>query len=325
MVSGVLSSFRDFSSYSAKEAGGVPLRQRTLKSSISCAGVGLHSGVRGRITLLPAGENTGIVLRRTDVGGGGACVPVRLENVKSSCLCTVVGDQRGNSIATIEHLMSALVAMQVDNVEVHVNGPEIPAMDGSASPFVFLLECAGLVEQDAPRSFIQILKPISITSGDARAVLMPGSGLIVDFGIDFPAEAIGQQSCRFHVTEETFKADISRARTFCMIEDLPKMRDLGLALGGSLDNALVVNGAAVLNEGGLRYNDEFARHKALDAIGDLALLGAPVCGHYKGWKSSHMLNASLIQALLADTSAWRRTTLFEADLSASVPVLESAV
>ena len=196
--------------------------------------------------------------------------------------------------------MSALVAMQVDNVEIHVNGPEIPAMDGSASPFVFLLECAGLVEQDAPRSFIQILAPISVVAGDARAVLMPGSGLTVDFGIDFPAEAIGRQSCRFYVTEDTFKADISRARTFCMIEDLPKMRDLGLALGGSLDNALVVNGSSVLNEGGLRYGDEFVRHKALDAIGDLALLGSPVCGHYKGWKSSHMLNAALVQALLAD-------------------------
>ena len=321
----MLSSFHRPGFCLSEEADGAYVLQRTLKSSISCTGVGLHSGVRSRITLSPAEENTGVVLRRTDVGGGSACVPVRFENVKSSCLCTVVGDSCGNTVATIEHLMSALVAMQVDNVEIHVNGPEIPAMDGSASPFVFLLECAGLVEQSAPRSFIQILSPVSVVSGDARAVLMPGPGLTVDFGIDFPAEAIGRQSCRFQVTEDTFKADISRARTFCMIEDLPKMRDLGLALGGSLENALVVNGPSVLNEDGLRYGDEFVRHKALDAIGDLALLGAPVCGHYRGWKSSHMLNAALVQALLADTSAWRRVALSAADLVPTPSVLEVAV
>ena len=249
-MSQVLSSLRIPESRLLGGDAGSYVRQKTLKGSISCTGVGLHSGVRSRITLLPADEDTGIVLRRTDIGGGSACVPVQFQNIKNSCLCTVVGDLRGNTVATIEHLMSALVAMQVDNVEIHVNGPEIPAMDGSASPFVFLLECAGLVEQNAPRSFIQILSPVSVVSGDARAVLMPGPGLTVDFSIDFPAEAIGRQSCRFHVTEDTFKADISRARTFCMIEDLPKMRNLGLALGGSLDNALVVNGCSVLNEVG---------------------------------------------------------------------------
>jgi len=296
-------------------AASVPLRQRTLKSPISCTGIGLHSGVRTRITLNPAEANSGIVFRRTDIAGGAALIPATWRSVKDSRLCTVIGDDAGNTVATIEHLMSALVAMRVDNAEICINGPEVPAMDGSAAPFVFLTECAGLVEQDAPRRAIRVLKPISVSAHGAEASLPQGHGFTVDFTVDFPAAAIGRQTCSFDVTGASFKSSIARARTFCMIEDLPKMRDMGLALGGSLDNAVVVNGADILNDGGLRYGNEFARHKALDAIGDLALAGRPLLGHYSGLKSSHMLNTTLVQTLLSPSSAWEDIVMTEDDLS----------
>ncbi|WP_245184114.1 UDP-3-O-acyl-N-acetylglucosamine deacetylase [Haematospirillum sp. 15-248] len=291
------------------------LRQRTLKSTISCTGIGLHSGIKTRITLAPAAPDTGIVFRRTDIAGSAAIIPANSDHVRDSRLCTVIGDNTGNTVATIEHLMAALVAMQVDNVEIQINGPEVPAMDGSAAPFVFLTECAGIVEQDAPRRAIRVLKPVNVSAHGAEASLHPGRGFSIDFTVDFPAAAIGRQSCSLDVTKTSFKAALSRARTFCLIEDLPKMRDMGLALGGSLDNAVVVNGADVLNDGGLRYGNEFARHKALDAIGDLALAGRPLLGHYSGLKSSHALNTGLVKALLADPSAWEEITMTEEDLT----------
>jgi UDP-3-O-[3-hydroxymyristoyl] N-acetylglucosamine deacetylase len=287
------------------------MMRKTLKNAISCTGIGLHSGRKVSMTLTPANAGTGIVFKRTDVEGRGAVIPALYKNARVSQLCTTLADEAtGATIGTVEHLMAALMAMEIDDVVVEINGPEVPAMDGSSAPFVFLVECAGTVTLNAPRMAWEILKPVTVSKGDSRATLTPlaqgqGARFVVDFEIDFPVEAIGRQSCTVAVTAASFKDSIMRARTFGLVDDLPKMRAAGLGLGGSLDNAVVVNGSEILNEGGLRYSDEFVRHKALDAIGDLALAGMPLIGRYSGYKSSHALNGQLVQAALADPSAVR--------------------
>lgn len=309
-------------SHSLSPSTPAPMSQTTLKNAISCTGIGLHSGKKVSMTLHPAAENTGVVFRRTDIAGGNAEIPALATHVLDSRLCTVIGLSAQQSIGTIEHLMSALVAMGVDNVVVEVNAPELPIMDGSAAPFVFLIECAGLVTQSAPRQALKILKPVTVSHGTAEASLVPSDTPRIDFEIDFAAAAIGQQAMTFSVSPSAFAAEIARARTFCLIDDIAKMRDAGLALGGSLDNAIVVNGAEILNEGGLRYTNEFVRHKVLDAIGDLALAGRPIIGHYTGKRSSHALNTALVKALLADPSAWEVVDMMpEATPAAGLPSL----
>lgn len=283
--------------------------QQTLKSKISCSGTGLHSGVNVSMTLLPAPPNTGIIFRRTDTDGNGLEVAALVENVVDDRMCTTLGDGEGATIATVEHLMAALCGCGIDNLYIEVEGSELPIMDGSAAPFVFLIECAGIVEQDAPRRVIEILKPVRVEDEDRQVELLPGDGFSVDFEIEFESDAIGRQDMSVDLVNGTFKGELSRARTFGFIEEVDQLRAMGLALGGSLDNAVVVSGNEVLNEDGLRYKDEFVRHKILDCVGDLYLAGAPIIGHFKGHRSGHALNHSIVRSLLADQGSWRYTTV----------------
>lgn len=283
--------------------------QQSLKSKISCCGTGLHSGAKVSMTLLPAPADTGIIFRRTDADGNGLEIEAHVANVVDGRMCTTLGDGNGASIATVEHLMAALSGCGIDNLYVEVDGGELPIMDGSAAPFVFLIECAGIVEQDAPRRAIEILKPVSVEDQDRRAEISPGKGFSVGFEIEFGSGAIGQQDMAVELVNGTFKGELSRARTFGFVEEVDQLRAMGLALGGSLDNAVVVSGDEVLNEDGLRYENEFVRHKILDCVGDLYLAGAPIIGHFKGHRSGHALNHSILRSLLADQSCWRYTTM----------------
>lgn len=289
-----------------------PVFQKTLKTSIGCTGIGLHSGVRVAMKLHPAPPNTGIVFRRVDLVGGGATIKASWAQVADSRMCTVLADENGISVATVEHLMSAFYGLEIDNVVVELNGPEVPAMDGSAAPFIFLMECAGVAEQDVPRRAMRILKQHSYVNGDKMVALGPWhEGLWVDFHIDFRAPAIGRQSCSFVVGCETFKEELSRARTFGLLSDVTALREAGLARGGSLANAIVVDGNRILNEDGLRHDDEFVRHKALDAVGDLYLTGFPIIGHFVGRCSSHADTARLMHQVYADPTCWEMVDLWQ--------------
>ena len=281
------------------------IRQKTLKSSIGCMGVGLHSGARVAIKLHPASPGTGIVFRRIDLVGGGAEIPAHWSRVVDSRMCTVIADPSGISVATVEHLMSAFYGLGIDNAVVEINGPEVPAMDGSAYPFVFLMECAGIVEQDTPRKALRILKATSYATDSKKVALGPSSGgLVVDFDIDFKAAAIGRQSCSFRAEAEIFRNDVCRARTFGLLSEVTALREAGLARGGSLENAIVVDGERILNDDGLRCANEFVFHKALDAIGDMYLSGYPIIGHFYGSCSSHADTSRLMRQVLADPTRW---------------------
>ncbi|WP_169568454.1 UDP-3-O-acyl-N-acetylglucosamine deacetylase [Sneathiella limimaris] len=282
--------------------------QKTLRNSISCTGVGVHSGKVVNMSLKPAEPNSGVLFRRTDVEGDAANIPARYDTVSDLVMCTTIENEHGVKVATIEHLLAALSGSGVDNVLIELDGPEVPVMDGSSAPFVFLIECADLVEQAAPRQYIKILKEVSVSEGQATATLSPGDHMTVSFEIDFENKRIGRQSCQFNLRNGTFKNEISRARTFGFLSELEQLKSMGLAKGGSLDNAIVLSGEDVLNEEGLRYQDEFVRHKALDAIGDLYLAGAPIIGQFQGVRSGHALNNKLLHALLADEDAWCLTT-----------------
>ncbi len=289
------------------EATPTPPCQHTLKSAISCTGIGLHSGARISITLAPGPVDGGVVFRRVDIPGGGRRVQARWDNVDDTFMCTRVADD-SVSVATVEHLMAALAGCGIDNAVIEVNGPEVPVMDGSAAPFVFLIECAGIVPQDAPRRAIEVIKPVHVSDGDRHATLAPGSGLVVDFAFDIGRDGLPGQSLNgFGLTRSAFKREISRARTFGFLEDAKQLRAAGLALGASLDNAVVIDDGRVLNDGGLRHPDEFVRHKVLDAVGDLYMAGAPVNGHLSAVGSGHGLNNRLLHALFADPEAWQWT------------------
>lgn len=279
--------------------------QHTLKSEIGCSGTGLHTGNTVSIVLKPAPENTGIVFRRTDEAGKNAEIEARVENVVEATLCTTLGNDEGIKIATVEHLLAALAGCRIDNVLVEVDGPEMPIMDGSAAPFVFLIECAGVVAQSKPRRVIEVLKRVAVSDNGREASLSPGHGFSVGFEIDFDSDAIGKQDKSVRLVNGTFKGEISRARTFGFAEEVDQLRKMGLARGGSLDNAVVVSGNEILNEEGLRYEDEFVRHKILDCVGDLYLAGAPISGHFQGFRSGHAMNHAIVRALFADPTAWR--------------------
>ncbi|HZS85258.1 MAG TPA: UDP-3-O-acyl-N-acetylglucosamine deacetylase [Stellaceae bacterium] len=285
------------------------VQQRTIKNAIHCRGVGLHSGIKTSLTLRPAAPDTGIVFQRIDPAGGGALIAADWRNVVESSLCTTLGNGEGISVGTVEHLMAALAGAEIDNIVVEIDGPEIPIMDGSAAPFLFLIECAGLAEQDAARRAIKLLKPVTVGDGTRSAGLLPDHGFSMSFEIDFPSKAVSRQDISLALDSESFKAELARARTFGFLQDLDRMRAAGLARGGSLDNAVVISGDAILNEGGLRYADEFVRHKLLDALGDLYLAGCPIIGHFYGMRSGHSLNRKLLEALFADPTAWCFTTL----------------
>ncbi|MFQ5783301.1 MAG: UDP-3-O-acyl-N-acetylglucosamine deacetylase [Alphaproteobacteria bacterium] len=297
--------------------------QRTLKSAISCAGVGLHSGNRIRMTLHPAAAGSGIVFRRTDLGG--ATLAATYENVSATMMRTNLGDDNGLSVATVEHLMSALVGLGIDNLVIDVDGPEVPIMDGSAAPFVFLIECAGIVEQDQPRRAIQVLKPVVVWDGKRSISLSPSDRFSISFEIDYPHPLIGRQSCFFVLEDGAFERELSRARTYGFLRDIGALRARGLALGGSLENAIVLDDHQVLNGEGLRYHNELVRHKVLDCIGDLYLAGAPLLGHLHGIGSGHSMNHRLLTALFDDDEAWRSVYLDGATLGALVRWQDTAV
>jgi len=278
--------------------------QTTLKHSISCTGTGLHSGAKVNMVLHPAEPGTGILFRRIDVASRAATVPALYDRVTASNLGTTISNNEGISVATVEHLLAALYGTGVDNAVIELDGPEVPIMDGSAAPFVMLVECAGLVQQDAPRRTLRVLKPIELSDGDRKVSLVPADRLTVSFEIDFDSAAVCHQVGDFSMKTGTFKTHLARARTFGFLKDVDMLRANGFALGGSLDNAVVVDEDKILNEDGLRYPDEFVRHKMMDVIGDLSLAGARVEGHFHGVRSGHCLNNQLLHALFADSSAW---------------------
>ncbi len=280
------------------------VRQRTLKSSINCTGVGLHSGDKISMTMNPAPVNTGVVFRRTDIEGKGAVIPARFDRVVDTRLCSVLGNEDGVTVGTVEHVMAALAGCGIDNVEIELSGAEVPIMDGSSEPFVFLIECAGIVEQDAPRRVIRVLKRVEVAYGSGHVAISPADTQIIDFEIDFDSQVVNRQEMSLKVVNGAFRKELAKARTFGFLHEVEALWEAGLAKGGSLDNAIVVGHEGVMNEDGLRFDDEFVRHKALDAIGDLYLAGAPVIGRFEGVCSGHAANNKLVRALLADESAW---------------------
>lgn len=288
-----------------KNADTQPLvMQQTLAYDVSCMGVGLHSGASVTLTLKPAQANSGIVFVRTDLTDGENEIPADYRNVCDTLLCTKIANEHGASVGTIEHLMAALSAMGVDNALVEIDGPEVPIMDGSSAPFVFLIESVGLQQQGQPRRFIKVLKPVELEQDGKAVSLVPADNFVIDFSIEFASEAIGQQQIKFDVIPSGFKNRYSKARTFGFLHEVEYLRSKGLARGGSLDNAVVVDGDRVLNETGLRYSDEFVRHKVLDAVGDLYLAGARLLGCFTADKAGHQLNNMILHSLLADESAW---------------------
>ncbi len=283
--------------------------QHTLAGSAACAGQGVHSGATVRIVIRPASINTGIVFVRTDVTDRDNRVPVSAETVGRTQLNTEIANAEGVAVSTIEHLMAAFAALEVDNAVVEIDGPEVPIMDGSALPFVQLIDRAGRRVQDAPRRYIEILDTVEVVEGDKRAALSPAASLEVDFEIAFASKAIGRQRVSLAVDEQVFRKELAAARTFGFVHEVEALRAKGLAIGGGLENAVVIDGDRILNPEGLRFADEFVRHKALDAIGDLYVLGLPVLGRFEGRYAGHAINNRLVRALMATPAAWRTRTL----------------
>ena len=298
------------------------LRQRTLKNLIRATGVGLHSGEKVFLTLRPAPVDTGIVFRRTDLEPV-VEIPANADLVSETVLCTGLSCD-GAKVQTVEHLMSALAGLGIDNAYVELTAPEVPIMDGSAGPFVFLLQSAGIEEQHAPKRFIRIKRAVEVREGDKVARFEPYDGFRVGFTVEFNHPAIPASLSRAEVDFSTtaYIKEVSRARTFGFMRDLEYMRERNLGLGGSMDNAIVLDEFRVLNEDGLRYADEFVRHKILDAVGDLYLAGHAVIGAFEGFKSGHALNNKLVRALLADADAWEEVSF--TDPVAAPPVFYGA-
>lgn len=257
------------------------------------------------------------MFRRIDLGG--ATVAATYKNVSATMLCTSLANGSGACVSMIEHLMSALSGLGIDNVIVEIDGKEVPVMDGSAAPFVFLIECAGVVKQRLPRRAIQVLKTVEVSDGERSASLSPLDGFSMSFEISYDHPAIGRQECYFEFVDGAFKRDLCRARTYGFLRDGASLRERGYALGASLDNAVVLDDVGVMNVEGLRYQDEFVRHKALDGIGDLYLAGGPLLGHMHGVASGHTMNHKLLTALFADDDAWRSVVLDDAMFTRSTP------
>jgi UDP-3-O-[3-hydroxymyristoyl] N-acetylglucosamine deacetylase len=306
-IQSLMSSLRD--RYAVSGMDSAPAPRRTLRAAISCVGRGLHSGADVSLKLVPAAPGTGIRFRRTDLG---LDIPARFDHVADTTLCTVLAVP-GARIGTIEHLMAALAACGIDDLLIETNAAELPILDGSAAPFVFLIESAGIVEHAGLRERIEILRPVRVESNGAFAELHPhahphapgGSGFDLSLDIVFPAPAIGTQSLSLRLTAETFGAELAAARTFTLADEIAALRQAGLAKGGSLDNAIVVDGEKIMNPTGLRWPDEFVRHKLLDVVGDLALAGAPISGRFIGHCTGHRLNNLLLHALFADAANYR--------------------
>jgi UDP-3-O-[3-hydroxymyristoyl] N-acetylglucosamine deacetylase len=284
------------------------LKQRTLKTAIKTTGVGVHTGARVDLVLRPAAPDTGIVFHRVDLPQAIA-IPANALHVGDTRLSSTL-KLDGASISTVEHLMSALAGLGIDNLHVDVAGPEIPIMDGSAGPFVFLLQSAGIVEQDVPKKFLRIVESVEVRDGDKWARFDPFYGFKLDFTVDFPHPMFGSENRQVVIdfAEHSYVKEVARARTFGFMQDVEAMRAAGLGLGGSLQNAIVLDDFRVLNAEGLRYDNEFVKHKVLDAIGDLYLLGHPLIGQYTAFKSGHALNNALARTLLARPQAFEFTT-----------------
>ena len=295
------------------------IKQRTLQQAISATGIGLHKGNKVNLTLRPAPANTGLIFRRTDLEPA-VDIPARADWVRDTQLCTCLINEENIRISTVEHLLAALAGVGIDNAIIEVDSHEIPIMDGSSHPFVYLLQSAGIEEQSAAKKFIRIKEPVRVEDGDKWAELLPHDGFRIDFAIDFDHPAIAEtgQTVSMDFSANAFIKDISRARTFGFMKDIEYLRKNNLALGGSFDNAVVLDDFRVLNNDGLSYDDEFVKHKMLDAVGDLYMGGHSILGHLRAYKSGHALNNQLLQAVLETESAWEFVT-FE-DEQAKEPI-----
>ena len=289
------------------------IKQRTLKTVVRATGVGLHTGQKVTMALRPAPVDTGIVFCRSDLPGNPA-IPARARNVTNTVMATVL-EQDGARVSTVEHLMSALFGLGIDNAFIDVSAEEVPIMDGSAGTFVFLLQSAGIEEQAAAKRYVRILKTVELEKGDKKVRLEPFDGFKVGFSIEFshPVFEATQNTVEVDFGKVSFVREVARARTFGFTQDVEMMRSKGLGRGGSLDNALVIDDFRVLNADGLRMDDEFVKHKALDAVGDLYLLGHPIIGAFYGHKSGHELNNLLVRKLMADRGAWEEVTFDRVD------------
>lgn len=281
-----------------------PLVQHTISQSVTFEGKGVHGDQPVTMTLAPAPANTGIVFVRMPGEEQEVTIRARHDFVGATELCTIIGDPNGTFVATIEHLMAALSAFSVDNVIVHITGPEVPVMDGSSYDFASKIECVGVIAQTARRRYIKIEKPVRVEAGGSWAEFQPHDGCEFDVEIDFDDPAIGSQRFITELSAETFKADIARARTFGFMKDVEKLWKAGYALGSSFDNSVVVGDDGVMNPEGLRFRDEFVRHKLLDAIGDLALAGSPIMGRYCSYRGGHRLNFMMVKALFDNKDCW---------------------
>ena len=296
------------------------IRQRTLKKAIRATGVGLHTGKKIYLTLHPAAENSGIVFRRVDLNPA-VCIKNNALGVRNTELATRLYNDEGVCVSTIEHLMAAFAGLGIDNCLVDVSADEVPIMDGSAAPFVFLVQSAGILEQSAAKQFIRIKHPVEVTDGDKWARFDPFDGFKVKFTIDFkhPVFKRDTQCAEVDFSKTSFVREISRARTFGFMRDIEALRKRDLVLGGSMDNAIVIDDFRVLNKDGLRYKNEFVRHKILDAVGDLYLLGESLVGSFTGYKSGHALNNKLVRQLLQQPKCWERV-VFEDESIETYPV-----
>ena len=279
-------------------------QQHTLGASVSRTGIGLHSAKMVDISIHPAPEGTGIVFRRVDISNVDVSIPAYSSNIADTMLNSRIMNDEGVAVGTVEHLMAAFFGLGIDNAFVDVNASELPAMDGSAGPYCDMIIEGGIREQKAPRKFLKVLRPVLVETGPRRAEIAPADELVVDISIEFSDSAIGASQYFYIHREGSFADEIGNARTFCLYQDVGKLRAAGYALGGSLENAIVVDDGKVLNEGGLRYSDEFVRHKTLDCLGDLFLCGYFVLGRITATQPSHTLNNNLVQALLSDDSAY---------------------
>ena len=288
------------------------LRQRTIKKPVHAIGIGVHSGEKVRMTLRPAGENSGIAFVRSDLDGAPA-IRAQAQHVSDTTLSTSVAEQ-GAQVATVEHLMSALWGLGIDNLIVELSGEEVPIMDGSAAPFIYLIHTVGIVEQDAPKQFIRIKRELKVSQGDATVLLKPYSGFKASytFVADHTVYNRYPKKATLDFSDVSYCDEVSRARSFGLVRELEQAQAINRCLGSSLENAVGIDDYGVLNDGGLRYNDEFVKHKLLDAIGDLYLLGRPVLGEFEGYMSGHALNNKLARALLRCEDAWEIATFADA-------------
>ncbi|MCE7999378.1 MAG: UDP-3-O-acyl-N-acetylglucosamine deacetylase [Rhodobiaceae bacterium] len=300
------------------------MSQTTIAKSITLDGIGLHKGTLVRLVLTPAAADTGIVFRRTDLDTTDRTItdiPARYDAVTDATMCTTIGNAAGTKVATIEHLMAAISALQIDNLLIEVSAEEVPVMDGSSDAFIALLDQAGQKTLASPRRFIRVLEPISVEDGLRQGTLHPcDEGLRIELSIDFDNQVIGKQDLALTISPENFRRELSRSRTFGFLKDVEMLRSLGLAKGATLENAVVLDGEEVLNAGGLRSPDEFVRHKTLDAVGDLALAGAPILGCYEASRAGHAFNNQVLHALFANPDSWEYVTCDEpVDVMDDVP------